>query len=147
MYGVDSLSGWGTLILMLPFLALLALSLFGLDESLATPRRRFRPRRRFCELTADGQWRLLDPDVHDPDAEEYRQDRGRDRRLSPGTREASGRPPEGENCGGWTGGGGSGPALRPAHLSITLQNYLSTSKWQAGPSLPRCGRSAKNLLT
>lgn len=63
MPGSDSLSPLGTLVLMLPFVLLLAMSIFSIDERLATPKRR-RLRVRFCELEPDGQPKMADPDGH-----------------------------------------------------------------------------------
>lgn len=61
MPGPESISTWGTLVLMLPFGLLLALAVFGVDERLAAPKRRTL-RVRFCEMGADGQPEMADPD-------------------------------------------------------------------------------------
>lgn len=61
MPGPDSLSPWATLVLMLPFGVLLAMSMFGVDERLAAPKAK-RLRARFCEVGADGRAELTDPD-------------------------------------------------------------------------------------
>lgn len=61
MPGPESISNWGTLVLMLPFGLLLALAVFGVDERLAAPKRRSL-RVRFCEMGADGQPEIADPD-------------------------------------------------------------------------------------
>jgi hypothetical protein len=73
MPGAESISTWGTLVLMLPFGLLLALAVFGADERLAAPKRRSL-RVRFCEMGADGQ-----PEIADPDGAVWRldQDNGR----------------------------------------------------------------------
>ncbi|MFP5237301.1 MAG: hypothetical protein ACLGSD_15490 [Acidobacteriota bacterium] len=57
----DSISTLGTLVLMLPFGLLLALAVFGVDERLAAPKRRS-VRVRFCEMGANGQPEMADPD-------------------------------------------------------------------------------------
>ncbi len=61
MLATNFLPAWATLVLMLPFGALLALSLFGLDERIAAPRSRQRSRLRFCEMGDDGQPNVIDP--------------------------------------------------------------------------------------
>jgi hypothetical protein len=61
MPGPESISTWGTLVLMAPFGLLLALAVFGADERLAAPKRR-RLRVRFCEMGTDGQPVMADPD-------------------------------------------------------------------------------------
>lgn len=61
MPGAESISTWGTLVLMLPFGLLLALAVFGVDERLAAPRRRSL-RVRFCEMGTNGQPEMADPD-------------------------------------------------------------------------------------
>lgn len=151
MDGVDSLSGWATLILMLPFVGLLGLSLFGLGGSLAAPRRRFRNRRRFCELMEDGQLRLLDPDAQGADVVENERYSGSAyvpaRSLDAGSRGASGRPRQGEHPAPLVGGASDGTHCGLTPLSITLQRYLHTLESRAGAPLPQCGRIPKNLLT
>lgn len=61
MPGPESISTWGTVVLMLPFGLLLALAVFGADERLAAPKRRSL-RVRFCEMGSDGQPEMADPD-------------------------------------------------------------------------------------
>ncbi len=58
----DSLSTWATVVLMVPFGILLAMSVFGVDARLATPRAGRSARVRFCEIGDDGTPELADPD-------------------------------------------------------------------------------------
>lgn len=58
----DSLSTWATVVLMIPFGILLAMAVFGLDTRLATPRAGRSSRVRFCEVDANGEADLADPD-------------------------------------------------------------------------------------
>lgn len=58
----DALSNWATVVLMIPFGILLAMAVFGLDTRLATPRTGRSLRVRFCEVGANGQAELADPD-------------------------------------------------------------------------------------
>lgn len=60
----DSLSTWATMVLMLPFGILLAMTIFGVDEKLAAPTGRRPVRVRFCEVGPDGRGDLADPDGH-----------------------------------------------------------------------------------
>jgi hypothetical protein len=59
----DFSSDWDILLLMIPFLAVMALGMFGLDEKFATSsRHQSRTRRAFCGIDADGRFCLSDPD-------------------------------------------------------------------------------------
>jgi hypothetical protein len=62
MGSADFVSGWDTTILMLPFLGILALYLFRLDERFAAPKTSSTSRRFFCELDPQGRAHLSDPD-------------------------------------------------------------------------------------
>lgn len=64
MPAADSLSTWATVILMLPFGILLAMTIFGVDEKMAAPAARRPVRVRFCEVASDGTGILADPDGH-----------------------------------------------------------------------------------
>jgi hypothetical protein len=56
------LPGPDTLVLTLPFLAILAMAMLGLDERVATPRRGQPARRGFCGVDGKGRPVLSDPD-------------------------------------------------------------------------------------
>jgi len=51
-----------TLVLTIPFFGMLAMTMFGLDERIATPRKRPGARRFFCETEGTGRAFLSDPD-------------------------------------------------------------------------------------
>jgi hypothetical protein len=53
---------WDTFILTIPFLGILGMAMFGLDERLATPKSRSGPRRFFCEVERKGGPFACDPD-------------------------------------------------------------------------------------
>jgi hypothetical protein len=55
-------SGWDTTILMVPFLGILVLYLFRLDERFAAPKAPSTSRRSFCGLDPQGRAHLSDPD-------------------------------------------------------------------------------------
>ena len=59
MMGISLLEGWDAFVLAAPFLGFLVMVMFGLDERCATPKRRMRPHRIFCEATGAG---FTDPD-------------------------------------------------------------------------------------
>jgi hypothetical protein len=56
------LSGWDTTILMLPFLGVLVMYMFHLDERFAAPKGAPRNRRFFCGVDAQDRPNLSDPD-------------------------------------------------------------------------------------
>jgi hypothetical protein len=56
------LPSWDTLVLTVPFLALLAMGMLGLDETFAAPKQGPRRRRSFCGLDRKGRPILSDPD-------------------------------------------------------------------------------------
>lgn len=56
------LTGLDTLVLMVPFAAILLMGMLGLDGQLAAPKRNRRGRRYFCELGGDGRMEFPDPD-------------------------------------------------------------------------------------
>jgi hypothetical protein len=60
MGGSVDLPGWATLMVAVPFVAMLAMAVFGLDQNLARPRQS-RARRHFCEVGGNGAF-LSDPD-------------------------------------------------------------------------------------
>ena len=62
MGGSSVLPGSDTLVLAIPFLGLLAMMMFGLDERSATPRRRPVSRRFFCGVDGANRAFLSDPD-------------------------------------------------------------------------------------
>ena len=53
---------WDTLVLMVPFLAFLAMGMLGLDERFASPKQDRRRRRSFCGIDRKGRHILSDPD-------------------------------------------------------------------------------------
>jgi hypothetical protein len=56
-------SDWDVLLIMIPFLAVMALGMFGLDEKVASPsKQEMRTRRAFCGIDPDGRFCLSDPD-------------------------------------------------------------------------------------
>jgi hypothetical protein len=62
MHEVIFASGWDTALLMVPFVGLMALSVFRLDERIATPRPHKKTRREFCHQDRHGNPFLFDPD-------------------------------------------------------------------------------------
>ena len=67
MGSVEFVSGWDTTILMVPFLGILVMYLFRLDERFAAPKAPPRSRRFFCGVDPkDG------PFVSDPDGKPWR---------------------------------------------------------------------------
>jgi hypothetical protein len=62
MHSANWFSGWDTMVLMIPFLAVMALGMFRLDERLAVPKDSRKPRRAFCGVDPDGRPFLSDPD-------------------------------------------------------------------------------------
>jgi hypothetical protein len=62
MGSVEFVSGWDTIILMIPFLGILVLYLFRLDEKFAAPKAPPKSRRVFCGLDPDDGPYLSDPD-------------------------------------------------------------------------------------
>lgn len=55
-------SGWETLLFAVPFLGILVVWLFRLDELISTPKRRAKRRRRPAGLDDDGEPLMSDPD-------------------------------------------------------------------------------------
>jgi len=53
---------WDTFLFAIPFLGLLGIYIFGLDERMAAPKTRPRTRRFFCEPVGKGRSFLSDPD-------------------------------------------------------------------------------------
>jgi hypothetical protein len=63
MHFSERLSDWDTVLLMVPFLAAMALGMFGLDEKfVATAKQHPSTRRSFCGIAPDGRFCLRDPD-------------------------------------------------------------------------------------
>lgn len=62
MAGTDFVSGWDTTILMVPFLGILVMYLFGLDERFAAPKAPPKSRRCFCGSDPTDGPCLSDPD-------------------------------------------------------------------------------------
>jgi hypothetical protein len=62
MGSADFLSGWDTSILMIPFLGVLVIYMFRLDETLATPKAAPKRRRSFCGVDPNDRPYLSDPD-------------------------------------------------------------------------------------
>jgi hypothetical protein len=62
MGSADFVSGWDTTILMVPFLGILAMYLFRLDERFAAPKAPPQKRRFFCEVDSKDRPYLSDPD-------------------------------------------------------------------------------------
>jgi hypothetical protein len=62
MGGNSVLPAWDTFVLAIPFLGMLALAMFRLDERFAAPKARTGTRRHFCEVQGDGRSFLSDPD-------------------------------------------------------------------------------------
>jgi hypothetical protein len=57
-----SLPAWDTFVLALPFLGVLVMAMFGLDERLGSPKLTTKRSRNFCEVDAKGGAMLSDPD-------------------------------------------------------------------------------------
>lgn len=64
MQDVGFASGWDTALFMAPFVAMMAMSLFRVDEKVTSRRRLGKAGRRFCQLDRQGKAVLLDPDGH-----------------------------------------------------------------------------------
>lgn len=62
MHDVVFASGWDTAIIMVPFIGMMALAMFGLDEKLAAPKRPKRSKRGFSHLDRRGSPFVFDPD-------------------------------------------------------------------------------------
>ncbi|HEY1987019.1 MAG TPA: hypothetical protein VGG85_16515 [Terracidiphilus sp.] len=63
MHFSAALSDWDTILLMLPFFAVMALGMFRLDEKIATSSKQQQTvRQMFCGIDADGKVLLSDPD-------------------------------------------------------------------------------------
>jgi hypothetical protein len=63
------LSGWDTTILIVPFLGMLLMHMFRLDEKVSAPKAPPRNRRSFCEVDPKGR-----PYVSDPDGQPWRRE-------------------------------------------------------------------------
>jgi|SRR6185437_2323348 len=61
MHSAPLLTGWDTAVFILPFIGLLGLWMFGLDELLATPSANS-GRRAFCQVGTGKNARMTDPD-------------------------------------------------------------------------------------
>jgi hypothetical protein len=62
MGSADFLSGWDTTILMVPFVGILVMHMFRLDERFSTPKASSGSRRFFCEVDPKGRPNASDPD-------------------------------------------------------------------------------------
>jgi hypothetical protein len=62
MGSIDFLSGWDTSILMVPFLGVLVMYMFRLDETFAAPKAASKKRRSFCGADPNDRPYLSDPD-------------------------------------------------------------------------------------
>jgi hypothetical protein len=62
MGGAEYVSGWDTTILMIPFLAILVMYLFRLDQSVSAPKATQKKRRFFCGVDPKDRPYLSDPD-------------------------------------------------------------------------------------
>jgi hypothetical protein len=62
MHGSGLISGWDTVVLMIPLFAIMAMGMFRVDERLVAPKDPGKPRRAFCGLDRNGQPVLSDPD-------------------------------------------------------------------------------------
>jgi hypothetical protein len=62
MGSADFLSGWDTSILMIPFLGVLVIYMFRLDEMFAAPKATPKKRRFFCGVDPNDRPYLSDPD-------------------------------------------------------------------------------------
>ncbi len=62
MGGCPVLPTWDTFVLVIPFLGILGMAMFGLDERFASPKTRPAARRSFCEVGEHGRSFLCDPD-------------------------------------------------------------------------------------
>ena len=62
MGSADLVSGWDTTILMVPFLGILVIYMFHLDERFAAPKAPLKSRRFFCGVDPKGRPYLSDPD-------------------------------------------------------------------------------------
>lgn len=62
MHDVGFASGWDTALFMAPFVAMMAMSLFRVDERVTSPRRSGKTSRRFCHLDGQGKPIVFDPD-------------------------------------------------------------------------------------
>jgi hypothetical protein len=62
MGGSPFLAGWEPFFLALPVIGILVLTMFGLEQRFATPRRTPGTRRFFCEVDGKGRAFLSDPD-------------------------------------------------------------------------------------
>lgn len=62
MGGARLVSSLDTMVLMVPFVAMLVMSVFRLDERLAAPKREAKIRRFFCGIDAEDRLFLFDPD-------------------------------------------------------------------------------------
>lgn len=62
MNGIISNPGWDTLFMAIPFLIMMAVGMFRLDELIAAPKTRHSRGRKFCEIDENGRARLSDPD-------------------------------------------------------------------------------------
>jgi hypothetical protein len=62
MHATNLLSEWDTLVIMIPFLGLMALGMFRLDERFASPKASVPRRQKFCGVDGDGAPLLSDPD-------------------------------------------------------------------------------------
>ncbi len=62
MHGTTLVTGWDTVLLMVPFAVLMFLAMFGLDAHIAASRQGRGRRPRLCEIDAAGQPLMWDPD-------------------------------------------------------------------------------------
>ena len=62
MHFANLLPSGDTIVIILPFLGLMAMSILGLDERFAAPKMAIPRRRKFCEVAKDGHISFSDPD-------------------------------------------------------------------------------------
>ncbi len=62
MHFANDFPTFDTIVLVVPFLALMAMSMLRLDERFAAPKAAIPRRKKFCEMAEDGHISFSDPD-------------------------------------------------------------------------------------